>query len=120
MIANKYRFHGHGSLKFLFKNGASTRDKLFGLKYIVNPKRQHPRIAVIVSKKIYKSAVKRNRIRRRIFEVIRVYWLAHNHNTNLDIAITVLSPGVLDIPHAELLTSLSNLFKELPNPTASR
>lgn len=118
MIANKYRFHGHGSLKFLFRNGSSSRDKLFGLKYIVNPKRQHPRIAVIVSKKIYKSAVKRNRIRRRIFEVIRVYWLAHNHNTNLDIAITVLSPSILEIPHTELLTGLSSLLKDLPSPTS--
>lgn len=120
MIANKYRFHGHGSLKFLFKNGSLTRGKLFGLRYIINPKRQHPRIAVIVSKKIYKSAVKRNRIRRRIFEAIRVYWLDYNLNTNLDIAITVTSPDILDIPHAELLANLSNLFEELPGVALSK
>lgn len=120
MIANKYRFHGYGSLKFLFKNGLLTRDKLFNLRYVVNPRRQHPRIAVIVSKKIYKSAVKRNRIRRRVFEAIRVHWLAYNTNTNIDISITVLSPGVLDIPHAQLLASLSNLFDELPKTTSSK
>ena len=40
------------------------------LKYVVKPG-QPWRAAVVVSKKVHKSAVKRNRIRRRIFETLR-------------------------------------------------
>ena len=41
------------------------------LKYCKNPKRTDYRLAVVVSKKVHKSAVTRNRIRRRIYEIVR-------------------------------------------------
>lgn len=41
------------------------------LKFQKNPKRKDYRLAVVVSKKVQKSAVARNRIRRRIFEIVR-------------------------------------------------
>lgn len=42
------------------------------LKYAPNPRRKTWRAAVVVSKKVHKSAVLRNRIRRRIYEIIRL------------------------------------------------
>lgn len=71
MIAFKYRFHGHGSLRFVYKNGQAIRTHLATLKYSPNPHRKRPRFAVVVSKKVLKSAVGRNRIRRRVYEALR-------------------------------------------------
>lgn len=47
------------------------RGRSLSLKYVANPRRSSYRAAVIVSKKVHKSAVVRNRIRRRVYEVIR-------------------------------------------------
>jgi ribonuclease P protein component len=44
---------------------------MLSLKYVLNEKRSVYRASVVVSKKVSKSAVKRNRIRRRIYESIR-------------------------------------------------
>jgi ribonuclease P protein component len=41
------------------------------IKYVVNGRRKTYRIAVVVSRKVSKSAVVRNRIRRRIYEIMR-------------------------------------------------
>ena len=71
MLAFKYRFHGHGSLRYVYKNGQALRTRLVTVKYSNNPHRKNPRFAVVVSKKILKSAVGRNRIRRRLYESIR-------------------------------------------------
>lgn len=71
MLAKQYRFHGHGSLRYVYKNGEIVRSHLFTLKYSHNPRRRHSRFAVVVSKKVHKSAVGRNRIRRRMYELFR-------------------------------------------------
>lgn len=71
MIARHYRFHGHGSLKYVSKNASAVRSKWFALKVVRNKFRTHSRVAVVVSRKIHKRAVIRNRIRRRVYEVIR-------------------------------------------------
>lgn len=71
MLASRNRFHGHGSLRYIYMNGRSIRTRLFTLKYVENKRRKTPRVSVVVSKKVYKGAVGRNRIRRRIYEIIR-------------------------------------------------
>lgn len=108
MIAFKYRFHGHGSLAYLYKNGQIARTKNLTFKYILNKKRQLPRIAIVVSKKVAKRAVDRNRIRRRIYEIIRLE--LDNFTASFDLVIIVHSIEIRDIGHLELknkiLTSL--------------
>ncbi len=71
MIAKAHRFHGYGSLNFVYKNGKTERGPLFAVKSILNPKRSEYRMAVVVSRKVNKSAVARNRIRRRLYEIVR-------------------------------------------------
>lgn len=71
MLAFRYRFHGHGSLRYVYKNGTTVRNHLFTVRFTHNPRRKNSRFAVVVSKKIAKSAVVRNRIRRRVFEALR-------------------------------------------------
>ena len=110
MISKKFRFHGYGSLKYLFQNGEGSRTKLFGLKYVENQHRPHPRVAVIVSKKVAKSAVKRNRMRRRVYEILRQHF---NFEKPYDIAVTIFSDEVLAVSHEELKEQLKKLVSEL-------
>ncbi len=64
------RFHGHNSLRPLYQRGKAAYSK--NLKLLWSPAgAKHFHTAVVVSKKVHKSAVVRNRIRRRIYEVIR-------------------------------------------------
>lgn len=71
MISRQYRFHGHGSLRYVSKNATAIRSKWFAVKALPNRFRKHTRIAVVVSRKIHKRAVVRNRIRRRVYEILR-------------------------------------------------
>ncbi len=103
MIAQKFRFHGHASLKYVFTRGQQNRSKFFSVKYVKNPRRRNPRLAVVVSKKIHKSAVKRNRIRRRVYEIARPLL---NDAPAVDVVISVYSAEVLTASHDELTIQL--------------
>lgn len=72
MITNTHRFRGRKSLGHLHKKGATVRVQGASLKFVDNPHRSGYRAAVVVSKKVHKSAVVRNRIRRRMYEQIRL------------------------------------------------
>lgn len=67
------------------------------------------RMAVIVSKKVYKSAVKRNRIRRRIYNIVR-HEISRLSMDSMDIVITVFSPDVLTVQTAHLQRELTSLI----------
>ncbi len=110
MLAQRYRFHGHGSLRYLYRNGKVVRTPDLTLRYIENPHRVHSRYTVVVSKKVLKSAVKRNRIRRRIYEIIR----KENIQTqpSYDVAISVFSADLLGVNHEELEKKITSLFKK--------
>lgn len=109
MLSHRNRFHGHGSLRYLYRNGKRERTQNFGLHYIKNPKRDQSRFAVVVSKKIYKSAVKRNRIRRRVYEIIRLE--LERISPPQDIVITVFTPEILTIDSDKLKKQLLEILK---------
>lgn len=115
MLAHKYRFHGHGSLRYLIKHGATIRSRHMVLKYVTNRHRVHPRIAVVVSKKVFKSAVKRNRIRRRVFEVVR--HLMAELPGNYDMSFTVNVGELIVMPHEELVEEVRGLIEKIPRNT---
>ncbi|MCA9339191.1 ribonuclease P protein component [Candidatus Saccharibacteria bacterium] len=110
MLAQRYRFHGHGSLRYLYRNGKIIRTPDLTLRYIQNSNRVHSRYTVIVSKKVLKSAVKRNRIRRRIYEIIRKENI--QVQPSFDIAISVFSADLLEVSHDELRKKITSLFKK--------
>lgn len=95
MLAKRYRFHGYGSLKFLYSKGSVARSRYCSLKYINNPRRTDSRLAVVVAKKVSKKAPVRNRIRRRLYEALRQQWamIPPGH----DMIITVFDPAVAEI-----------------------
>lgn len=55
----------------MYKNGKTIRTPKMSLVFVRN-ERGFTRVGVVVSKKVEKTAVGRNRIRRRIYEAIRV------------------------------------------------
>ena len=112
MLANKYRFHGHGSLRYLYKNNHTARSRHFLLRFVANKNRANSRVTIIIGKKVFKAAVKRNRIRRRVYEIIRHNW-SEQLQAGYDIAITVYSPEVLLLPHDELTAEIEQLLSQI-------
>ena len=110
MIAYRYRFHGHNSLRYLYRNGATARNRAVLLRYVDNPQRVHSRLAVVVGKKVSKSAVKRNRIRRRIYEVFRRHW--DHIAPHTDMSVTVFSVDIATIPSTELEDMLLDVLHQ--------
>lgn len=108
MIPVTNRFHGHGSLRYLFKNAQAVRSKLFTIRYTPNPHRKASRLAVIVSKKVHKSAVGRNRMRRRLYEILRQELPAFQGV--FDIALIVTSAEVMSVEHDELRSTLQEIL----------
>lgn len=100
MLSARHRFHGHGSLRYVYKNGQAVRSRLLTVKNTANKHRRHSRVAVVVSKKVHKSAVGRNRIRRRVYEIIR-HELPRITSAH-DIVVIITSSEVLALPAPDL------------------
>ena len=108
MLTHNYRFHGHGSLRYLFRKGQTARTRHLMVRYVTNTQRLHSRCAVVISKKVFKSAVKRNRARRRIFEIVR-HALPELRAT-YDFTITIYSGEVVTMSHDDLRREVHQLL----------
>lgn len=108
MLQQRYRFHGYGGLRYLYRHASAERSRLLTVKYVANRRRRMPRIAVVVSKKVHKSAVGRNRIRRRIYEILRQQ--VPQFTGVYDVALIIASSEVLTTPHDELALVVKNLL----------
>jgi len=111
MISRAHRFHGYNSLRHAYRHGQISRGPHFAVKAADNPRRQAYRVAVVVSRKVNKSAVVRNRIRRRLYDISRE--LGQGITQPYDIVITVFHDTTLETPHKELAAQLKRQFKEL-------
>ena len=108
MIPFINRFHGHSSLNYVYKKGQAVRSHWFIIKTIKNPSRPSSRIAVVISKKVLKGAVKRNRVRRQIYTYISN--ALPKLNNSYDIAIRVLSGELYRANQKEIFAELDYLF----------
>src|ERR1019366_9050788 len=110
MIDRKHRFHGYGSLRHVYSHGEQVRSLYLTLKYNPNPRRSSFRVAVVVSRKVDKSAVARNRIRRRLYESIRL------HQADIiepyDLVFTVFSPQLETSSVEELQEVVNELLQD--------
>jgi len=111
MIPFYQRFHGHNSLRYVYKNGKAVRSHLMTVKVTVNPHRKNSRVAVVVSKKILKSAVRRNRIRRRVYEYVRNEII--NFNDTYDVVIIITSSELLNISFNDISDQINQLFNQV-------
>jgi len=109
MIRRGNRFHGRGAIQRLYKAGASVRTSSLSLKYAPSNRPDY-RLAVVVSKKIHKSAVVRNRIRRRIYENVRI--LSGSFVRPYDLLITVYDESIASIPAEKLQSDVVVLLQK--------
>lgn len=109
MIAGKFRFHGYGALKYLFGHGKTYRYKSVSVRVAPNPRRQHSRIAVVISKKVLKASPKRNRVRRRVYEIIRNNW--DHIKPSHDMLLTVYDPNYFEATHQQVEAEIIEAFQ---------
>lgn len=81
----------------MYAKGECVRSSLSSLKY-VRSRRTRYRIAIVVSRKVSKSAVVRNRIRRRLYEAIRQLHIVEAY----DMVLTAYSEQLAVIPADQL------------------
>lgn len=109
MINRSHRFHGNNSLRAVYRHAKTLRSSSLSLKVAGNQRREGYRAAVVVSRKVSHSAVVRNRIRRRIFEIIR-------RNTDprspSDLVVTVFGAELANQPAVQLQASLTALLQQ--------
>ncbi len=110
MIPKSLRFHGHGTMRHVYKNADTYHSRLFTVKVSKHPFRKSSRLAVVVSKKVHKSAVGRNRIRRRVYELLRHH--VADFIEPRDVVVIVVSGETLHVAHEELASSLESLLKK--------
>jgi ribonuclease P protein component len=110
MIVRRHRFHGYGSVKAVYRRSQSVRGALLGLRYAKRSPGQPYRVAVVVSRKVNKSAVKRNRIRRRIYETLRTHEAEIPKES--DLVLTVFNDQVSELEQNKLEAVIQDLLKK--------
>ena len=109
MLSKINRFHGYGSLNYVYRKGQTVRSPYCVMKF-ASGKHDAYRVAVVVSKKVAKSAPSRNRIRRRVYEAIR---LNDKKLTNQDIVVTIFDERFLEMPSVELQKSIKRQLEQI-------
>lgn len=109
MIGSRHRFHGQAGLKAVYQRGQTARGPMLSLKFAHRDSSRPYRVAVVVSRKVSKSAVKRNRIRRRLYELVRQSQVQIAGGT--DLVITVFDERLADTPPAKLQAAVDELLR---------
>ncbi|MBQ3352800.1 ribonuclease P protein component [Candidatus Saccharibacteria bacterium] len=109
MLNKKYRFHSRGGVRYVYQKGKTVRSPKMSLVFTDNNK-GFTRVAVVVSKKVEKSAVGRNRIRRKIYEVIRLNF--DSLPPKRDYIFVVFSKEVINMTFSDLEKTIGQLVEE--------
>jgi ribonuclease P protein component len=108
MLGRKNRFHGYNSVAPAYKGAKTVRADGCSLHYKPNPRQKEYRLAVVISKKVSKSAVTRNRIRRRLYEIVRPIPISQPY----DLIITVFDSELAQAPHQQVQKTVTSLFEK--------
>lgn len=109
MLNKKFRFHSRGGVKYVYRRGKTVRSPEMSLVFVENTK-GFTRVGVVVSKKVLKTAVGRNRIRRRVYEVVRRNF--EYLPKEMDYIFVVYSKKVATEPYKELEKMMGKLVAE--------
>lgn len=110
MLAKINRFHGYNSLNYVYRRGKIVRGPYCSMRFVPN-RNDNFRIAVVISKKVAKSAPDRNRIRRRVYEAIRNH--AKENPINQDIVVTIFNNRFLEATNLELNEAIKHQLSEI-------
>jgi len=109
MLSKAYRFHSRGGVRYTYKRGALVRHPKISLTCARNTRGKR-RFAVVVSKKVFKSAVARNRIRRRVYEAIRTQ--LPSFTAANDYIFTVYAKDIKDLDFTALQVLIAGLLRQ--------
>ena len=107
MITNEYRLRNTKRIAEVFKLGKYIHGKYVFIKYLPNAQ-DTTRIAISVSTKLFKQAVKRNRVKRLIREASKP---SLANLPKLDILIITKKELLTNISLKELQKDISNILK---------
>ncbi|MBR1802146.1 ribonuclease P protein component [Candidatus Saccharibacteria bacterium] len=109
MLSKKYRFHSRGGVRYTYQKGKTIRTPKMSLVYNDNS-RGHQRFAVVISKKVIKSAVGRNCVRRRVYEVIRLQ--LPEFTDKKDCIFVIYSKEIKEMPFSDLVNLVKGLIEQ--------
>lgn len=110
MIGRTHRFHGYGSLRSVYQRGQTVRGPQVSLRYATRDPKRPYRVAVVVSRKTSKSAVARNRIRRRIYAIVREAGAVIPPGT--DLVFTVFNEQLAGLEAPKLKETIAGLLQK--------
>ena len=110
MIGRTHRFHGRAGIRRLQLAGSSVRSGQLALRFAPNPKSSSYRLAVVVSRRVSKSAVVRNRIRRRLYERVRI--LSNSFTAPYDLVLVAYDEQIAVMPAMRLDGEIRKLLKK--------
>ena len=110
MVATHYRLRKKSDIDFVYKHGRKVYQPLLGVVYC-SGQTDVTRVTVIVSQRVAKHAVDRNKIKRRIRAALadRLPQLSASKGAPYDIII-IAQPKSRSVHHIELANELDALF----------
>ncbi len=108
MISQKFRFHSRGGVRYVYQKGKTIRTPILSLVYAPNTHNRQ-RFGVVVSKKVLKSAVGRNRIRRRVYEAVRLE--LPEFTARQDCLFVIFNKSIATMPFLELRRTIHELLE---------
>ena len=103
-LSKKYRLTYKSEIEKVFKKGRIVNSNLFMIRFLSN-QLVFSRFTIVVSSKISKKSVIRNRIKRRLREIIRLNILKIKPGYDF---IVIAKPKILNQKPNELIESLVN------------
>jgi len=107
VVSSIHRFHSPRAIAAVYHKGKVFRAPKLTMRCVPN-NLGHFRTGVVVSKKVHKSAVVRNRIRRRVYEIIRI---VTEPQSSYDLVFYVFDASLATMNHAELQQTVVKLIK---------
>jgi len=106
MLKKENRLKKQKEFDEIFKKGKGLKEESLFLKIFKN-NTEHTRIGIIVSKKVSKKAVERNKIKRQIKEIIK----SNNFKKGFQMII-IAYPNIKEKSFEEINKQLDNLLKK--------
>ncbi len=110
MLLKKYKLRKKNDFKYVFENGKYQNNSFIRLKIVKNNQIEISRFGFMVSSKISKKAVERNKIRRRLERIVQLN--IRKIKTGFDVII-LAKPEINKKDYMEIQKDLVNLFTKI-------
>lgn len=111
MLPRTHRLSKKDNLKYTLNKGKKINTDLFITKYKKNYL-TYPRFAVILSSKVTKKTTVRNKIRRQIYESIRLYLKNNKKTAPYDIGI-ICKREIAGMKHEEIKKEIGKILDKI-------